>query len=80
MTGQVAPNELTVIFGANVRARRLRLNLTQEELAERLGTYSSHVSAIESGSKSIRLPNVAVWAEALETTPDALLREPKKSA
>lgn len=69
-----------VVFGANVRARRMQLGLTQQELAERLGTYDTHVSAIESGSKSIRLPNVAVWAEHLETTPAALLREPKKSA
>jgi transcriptional regulator with XRE-family HTH domain len=80
MSTQVSPDELTATFGANVRARRLQLGLTQAELAERLGTFDSHVSAIESGSKSIRLPNVAVWAEALETTPAALLKEPKKSA
>lgn len=80
MKTQVEPEEVAIVFGANVRARRLKLGLTQEELAEKIGTYASHVSAIESGSKSIRLPNVAVWANALETTPDALLREPKKSA
>lgn len=80
MNQQVAPDELSLLFGANVRSRRLQLDLTQEELADRLRTYASHVSAIESGSKSVRLPNVAVWAEALETTPAALLKEPKKSA
>lgn len=71
--------EVASVFGANVRAHRLKLGLTQEELAELIGTYGSHVSAIESGSKSIRLQNVAVWANALETTPSALLREPKKA-
>lgn len=80
MIPQVAPDEVSIVFGANVRARRLQLGLTQEDLAERVGTYASHVSAIESGSKSIRLPNTAVWANALETTPAALLKEPKKSA
>lgn len=80
MIPQVSPDELMATFGANVRARRLQLALTQQDLAERLRTYDSHVSAIESGSKSIRLPNVAVWAEALETSPAALLKEPKKSA
>lgn len=80
MQPQVSPQQLTNTFGANVRARRLQLGLTQGELATRLETYDSHISAIESGAKSIRLPNVATWAEALETTPAALLREPKKSA
>lgn len=76
----MTPDELMATFGANVRQRRLQLGLTQYDLADRLGTYDTHVSAIESGSKSIRLPNVAVWAEALETTPAALLKETKKSA
>ena len=80
MAIQVAPDELTLIFGANVRARRTKLGLTQEELADRMGTYASYISAIEGGTRTPRLPNVAVFAEALETTPDALLREPKKSA
>ncbi len=77
MNGPVAPNEVAHVLGANIRARRLQLGLTQQELADNLGTYDSHVSAIESGSKTISLPNLAVWATALKTTAAALLREPK---
>lgn len=76
----VAPHEVSIVVGANIRARRLNLGMTQQELADILGTYHTHVSAIESGSKTISLPNLAVWAEALKTSPSALLREPKKSA
>ena len=54
--------------------------MTQEELAERLGTYGTYISALENGEKTPWLKNLAPLAEALETTPDALLRQPKKSA
>jgi transcriptional regulator with XRE-family HTH domain len=80
MSDQVAPDEVAVVVGGNIRARRLQLGLTQQGLADRIGTYPSHVSAIESGSKTISLPSLAAWADALETTASQLLREPKKSA
>ena len=83
MTTQVEPSELVAVFAANVRSRRLKLGLTQQQLADRLGTYESYICAIEAGTKNPRLPNVANFAEALSTTPDALLKsskKPKKSA
>lgn len=76
----MAPSDVATIVGANIRARRLQLGLTQQDLADNVGTYASHVSAIESGNKTVSLPTLVVWAEALTTTAAALLREPKKSA
>jgi ribosome-binding protein aMBF1 (putative translation factor) len=80
MASQVAPEELTEAFAANVRARRLALGLTQEELADRLGKHKPYISEIENGKRTPWLPNLANFAEALETTPSALLRQPKNSA
>ena len=80
MTSQVAPDEVGIIFGANVRTHRAKLGLTQEELADLLGVHAPYISAIESGARTCRLQNVVLFAEALQTTPAALLKEPKKSA
>lgn len=80
MTTQVAPDELVEVFAANVRDCREKLGLTQEQLAERLDTYWTYISALENGKKTPWLKNLAPLAKALETTPDALLKAPKKSA
>lgn len=78
MDREVQPEQLVAIFAANVKARRLELGLTQAELAERLGAYVPYISAIENGKRTPFLGNVAHFAEALETTPDALLKAPEK--
>ena len=74
MTEQVAPDELTAKFASNVRKRRTALGLTQGELAERLKKHKPYVSEIENGKRTPWLPNLAIFAEALETTPSALLK------
>lgn len=76
----MAPDELVAVFAANVRAFREKLKLTQAQLADRLDTYTSYISALENGKKTPWLSNLATIAEALETTPDALLKKPRKSA
>lgn len=80
MVEQVAPDDLVSIFAANVRALRERLGLTQEQLAEKIGAHAPYISALENGKKTPWVKNLAPLAEALETTPDRLLRPPKKSA
>lgn len=74
MQDQVAPDELTDKFAGNVRKRRLALGLTQEDLAERLKKHKPYISEIENGKRTPWLPNLALFADALETTPSALLK------
>lgn len=74
MGTQVAPSDLIALFARNVRARRLELGLTQAQLAERLDVYVPYISAVENGKRTPFLGNIANFAEALETTPDELLR------
>lgn len=48
-----------------VRRARRDMNLKQEELAEMLGTSQAVVSNVENGLTTIDVPNLTLWAEAL---------------
>jgi transcriptional regulator with XRE-family HTH domain len=84
MSTDVQPTELTALFAANFKARRLELGLSQAALAERLDVHVPYISDLENRRKTPYLPNLAKLAEALETTPDALIsespRRPKKAS
>ena len=49
-----------------VIGRRIELNITQEELAERMGTSASAISRIESGQHATSVRTLERLAEALE--------------
>jgi transcriptional regulator with XRE-family HTH domain len=58
----------------NVRARRLELGLTQEELAERCRRHPTEISRLERGVRDPRLSTLVMVARGLETTPAELLQ------
>ena len=61
-------------LGENIKAKRLQLNLTQEELANKLGYKSrSSINKIELGINDISQRQIASFAKALNTTPAFLL-------
>lgn len=43
-------------IGANIKARRLALNMTQKELAEMVNVDQSMICQIERGTKTLSLP------------------------
>jgi len=49
-----------------VIGRRIELNITQDELAERMGTSASAISRIESGQHATSVRTLERLAEALE--------------
>ncbi len=58
----------------NIRARRRELGMSQEELAKKMGyTSRSTIAKIESGRNDIPQSKIKAFAEALQTTPTALL-------
>ena len=78
----VQADELETVFRANVRSRRKALGLSQAELAERINSKRKkrdpqvagpYISDLESGKRVPYVSTLAELAEALETTPDALL-------
>ena len=57
-----------------IRARRMALHMTQQELAARLGYKStSTIAKIEAGVNDIPQSKIIAFARALATTPGALL-------
>ena len=60
-------------FGRKVRARREELNMSLDELADRIDSDKSSLSRIENGDRIPRLDRVLLIADALKTTPAKLL-------
>lgn len=62
------------IIGKNILEARLKANLTQEELAKRVGYQTkSAINKIEKGVCDVRRSTIMAIAEALNTTPAALM-------
>lgn len=83
----VQPAELNQVFRANLRRRRLELGLSQSALATRINegrkrkepqVSAPYISDLESGKRVPYISTLAELAEALETTPEALLTAPEK--
>ncbi len=60
-------------LGARIRVRREALGLSQEAVAERAAMHVSNYARIERGQQGPRVQLLLLLAEALETTPGALL-------
>jgi CheY-like chemotaxis protein/DNA-binding Xre family transcriptional regulator len=60
-------------FGAAIRAQRLRLGVTQEELAWRADMHRTYLAGIERGARNITLRSIANLARALEVSVGDLL-------
>ena len=65
--------ELLDIFRLNVRQRRTELGMTQTEIADKIGVDAGYISDLERGRRKPNLSRLAPLAEALDTTPSALI-------
>lgn len=61
-------------IGANVRARRTSLRMTQEQLAERSDLDLRFLQRVERGQTNLSVAVLVALAEALETTPTAFFK------
>lgn len=61
-------------FGSNIRRRRLRQSLTQEQVAAAADLDPTYISGIERGVRNPSILSVLRIAEALETTVSALTK------
>ena len=66
---------LMATVAANVKNRRLRLGLSQEELADKCGYHRTYIGSIERGERNVTVSTIEAVAVALECAPDALLRD-----
>ena len=60
-------------FGKRVRAIRRRLDLTQEQLAERTGLHHTYIGSVERGERNISLENILALVKALNCSPSELI-------
>jgi transcriptional regulator with XRE-family HTH domain len=58
-------SEAASIFGARVRARRLELGKSQEQLAEDSDLHWSYLGQVERGRRNVSLHNILKIAEVL---------------
>lgn len=62
-------------IGKRIREERLRLNLTQERLAEDVDCSMAYIGNVERGERSLTLDNLIVVAKRLGVTVDYLLSD-----
>jgi transcriptional regulator with XRE-family HTH domain len=60
-------------LGANLRAARRKLELSQEQVAELSGVHATEVSRIEAGKRDPRVSTVERLAKAVQVKPGQLL-------
>jgi transcriptional regulator with XRE-family HTH domain len=60
-------------LGPRLREARERLELTQEEVAERRGVHATEVSRIEAGKRDPQVSTLLRLAKAVEVKPGQLL-------
>ena len=62
-------------FAANLRARRVQMGLSQEELAERSGLHRTYVGSVERGERNVAVDNMELLALGVETPLWVLLKD-----
>ncbi len=65
--------EVLIKFGNKVREERMKLNLSQEELASRAKVHRTYIGMIERAEKNITLENIEKVANALDISIKELL-------
>jgi transcriptional regulator with XRE-family HTH domain len=63
------------VLGEAIRKQRLRLGLTQEQLAERADLHWTYISGIERGQRNVSIMNLHNIASALEVRVRDLVKD-----
>lgn len=61
-------------LGANLRAHRAKLRLSQEAFADVLGIHRTYIGGLERGERNVTLKTVERLAQRLKVKPIDLLR------
>lgn len=62
------------VVGGNIKRLRQNRRMTQDELAAKMKTTKSYISAVENGHRDIRLSSVRSFCSALRVAPGTLFR------
>ena len=64
--------------GRVLKLCRVELDLTQDQLAERLNISRSYISAVERGTANPALSKFMIYCDALDVAPEEVLARAKK--
>jgi transcriptional regulator with XRE-family HTH domain len=70
----ISKHKILNIFGENVRLYRRKLDISQEELADRADLHRTYIGMIERAEKNITLLNMEKIASALKVKIEDLLK------
>ena len=59
--------ELLKIFGKNVKIERIKKDLTQEQLAEKMDVSQNYIACVETGKQNMSLGKILELAQNLNT-------------
>ena len=68
-------NMIKKVLSTNIKALRLKANLTQEELAEKSEISLTFLKDIERSRSSVSIPTLISLCKALNVTPNDILRD-----
>lgn len=68
-----APENLLDSLSENIKSKRKKLGISQEELAHRCGLHRTYVGAVERGERNVTLSSLEALAAALETSSSDLI-------
>lgn len=63
------------LLGRRIREERVRIGLTQEQIAEKINVSTTYVGFIERGKRSVTLEKLILLADCFQLPIDALLHE-----
>ena len=69
--------KLAMILAKNIRELRYKLNISQEELAERCGLHRTYVGSVERAERNVTLSSLETLAKALNVSIVDLLKSKK---
>ncbi len=69
------PDDLLGVFGARLRAARVKLGMSQSQLAERSGLLQQYISLIETGRQNITLTTAQNLATVVHQDVSDMLRK-----
>lgn len=70
-------DDIVATFGANLKAARLKMGLTQVQLAEAAGLLQQYVSLVESGKQNVTLTTAKALAKVVNRDVRMLLEPPR---
>jgi len=77
-TNQLDRDDIVATFGANLKAARVKMNMSQTDLAHAAGLLQQYVSLVESGKQNVTLITAVALANAVNRDVTALLNRPRR--